>query len=279
MKIRKITSLTALISFILLFITSIVLFIVPQGRIAYWADWRFLSLSKTQWGEIHINLGILFILAISLHIYYNWNPILAYLKTRAKAFKLFTPEFNLSLAITLIVFTGTLFHLPPFSTILDFNTAIKDTAAQKYGEPPFGHAELAPLHMLVKKTGGNPDQALARLREKGIRMESPDQIFLDIAKANTLTPKQLFEHITPQNPRNLTLNAMPESPESGAGNLTLIQLCEKYDLDTHSITKGLAAEGLTITPDKLLKSIATENQLNPFELYAKLRKLAETQKQ
>jgi hypothetical protein len=40
MKLRKITSLTALLSFVLMLVTSIILYIVPQGRVAYWADWR-----------------------------------------------------------------------------------------------------------------------------------------------------------------------------------------------------------------------------------------------
>ncbi len=44
---HKITSLTALISFLLLVLNSIVLYITPHGRIAYWADWRFWGLTKT----------------------------------------------------------------------------------------------------------------------------------------------------------------------------------------------------------------------------------------
>ena len=40
MKIWKITSLTAFLSFIFLLITSIVLYVVPHGRVAYWSDWR-----------------------------------------------------------------------------------------------------------------------------------------------------------------------------------------------------------------------------------------------
>jgi hypothetical protein len=38
--IRRIKSLTALLSFILLTITVVVLYIEPQGRVAYWADWH-----------------------------------------------------------------------------------------------------------------------------------------------------------------------------------------------------------------------------------------------
>ena len=71
MNIRKISSLTATLSFILMLPTAIILYIVPQGRIAYWADWHLWGLTKTQWGAIHINLGLLFLITLSLHIYYN----------------------------------------------------------------------------------------------------------------------------------------------------------------------------------------------------------------
>ncbi|MGB5619617.1 MAG: DUF4405 domain-containing protein [Desulfobacterales bacterium] len=74
MKIRKITSLTAGLAFIVMLVTSIILYVVPQGRVAYWADWKLWGLTKTDWGNIHINLGLLFLIALFLHIYYNWKP-------------------------------------------------------------------------------------------------------------------------------------------------------------------------------------------------------------
>ena len=61
MKLRKITSLTAALAFVLMVLTSIILYIVPQGRIAYWADWHLWGLTKTEWGNIHINSGLLFL--------------------------------------------------------------------------------------------------------------------------------------------------------------------------------------------------------------------------
>jgi len=91
-KIRQITSLTAFTSFVLMLITSLILYISPQGRVAYWADWRLLGLDKTQWSNLHINLGVLFLLAVFLHIYYNWKPILSYLKNKARELKIFTPQ-------------------------------------------------------------------------------------------------------------------------------------------------------------------------------------------
>ncbi len=76
MKLRKITSLTALLSFVFLTLTSLILFIVPHGRVAYRSDWRLWGLSKTQWSDLHINIGFLFLIAIFVHIYYNWKPAL-----------------------------------------------------------------------------------------------------------------------------------------------------------------------------------------------------------
>jgi len=79
MKLRKITSLTMFLSFLLLIVTSIVLYVVPHGRIAYWSDWRFMGLTKTLWGDVHINLGVLFLVSGLLHLYYNWKPMVTYM--------------------------------------------------------------------------------------------------------------------------------------------------------------------------------------------------------
>jgi len=80
-------------------LTSTILYIVPQGRVTNWADWRLWGLSKTDWGNIHINMGLLFLISLFLHIYFNWKPLLSYLKNKARQVKVLTPEFNIALAI------------------------------------------------------------------------------------------------------------------------------------------------------------------------------------
>lgn len=40
--LRKIISLTTFFSFVLLIISSVMLYVVPEGRVAYWADWRII---------------------------------------------------------------------------------------------------------------------------------------------------------------------------------------------------------------------------------------------
>lgn len=131
MNIRKITSLTALATFLLVLLTSMILYIVPAGRVAYWSDWTLLGLSKAQWEDLHLNLGIAFLLACFLHLYYNWRRLTAYLQNRLGELRIITREGTVAILITLLFSLGTLLALPPFSTVVDLNDRIKDRAAQR----------------------------------------------------------------------------------------------------------------------------------------------------
>jgi len=150
MNMRKITSLTALVAFVLLIISSIVLYIVPAGRVAYWANWQLWGLSKESWGAVHINLGVLMLVAMLFHVYYNWGAIVSYLKNQSKELRIFTPEFIVSTALTLLVVAGTLTGLPPLSSIIELGDKISESANVKYGEPPYGHAEMSAFSDFVR---------------------------------------------------------------------------------------------------------------------------------
>lgn len=88
---RRTVSLTTFFSFILVLITSVVLYVEPHGRTAYWADWTMLGLSKTSWDDIHLTTGLLFLLAGLLHVWLNWKPITAYMKSKAQTLTLTRP--------------------------------------------------------------------------------------------------------------------------------------------------------------------------------------------
>jgi hypothetical protein len=276
MKFRKVTSLTAGLAFIMMLVTSVILYIVPQGRIAYWADWRLWGLSKEQWGNIHINTGILFLLALAIHIYYNWTPIMNYLKGKTKRLKIFTKEFNVALAIVLFCILGTQYEIPPFSTILTISESIKDDAALKYGEPPFGHAEEAPFDSLVKKTGLDFKESIARLQEEGIKLDAPNQIFLEIAQKYGMTPQQVFNIINIQ-PATGEKKEISEVPPPGTGNRSLSQLCQAFQLDCDKITDALSQKGIKVDSTISLKALAAENKQTSIELYDMIVGIAKKQ--
>jgi hypothetical protein len=273
MKMRKITSLTALLAFILMVISSVVLFVVPQGRVAYWADWRLWGLSKEQWGELHINLGLLFLVSLAVHIYYNWKPITAYLKDRAKNVKVFTPEFNAALALVTLFSVGTLLGLPPFSGVQALNTAFKTAAAEKYGEPPYGHAELSTLQSFAKKTGIDVQDALRKLREGGFSGIDPRRSLAEMAAANRVPPQQLYEAMK-QPSLEVASPAMPETPPPGTGNLTLSDLCRRYGLDAAVVVAGLEESRIQAEKEQTLKEIAAAAGIGPAEVFDAVRRVS-----
>ena len=195
--LRKIASLTSLISFLVTLLTSGVLYIVPPGRIAYWVDWRFMGLSKTEWSNLHINIGVLFIVAVLFHTCFNLNSIFSYLRDNERRFHLFAPTFTASIVIVAVCALGSYIEIPPFSTINDYSETIKGRAARFYGEPPYGHAELSPLKTFLRRMGLEPGKSIARLESAGI-IANEEQSLLAIAKKNNTTPEAIFRILHPK---------------------------------------------------------------------------------
>jgi len=98
LKYQRFVSLSALLSFTVLTLSSGILYFIPNRKVTAWTEWSFLGLDKQQWDNLHINLGILFLVLMFWHIYFNWKPIKNYLKEKKKL-KIFTKEFNRALIL------------------------------------------------------------------------------------------------------------------------------------------------------------------------------------
>ena len=275
MNIRKITSLTMLVTFVLEVGTSVVLYIVPHGRVAYWADWHLLGLSKTQWANQHINLGVLFLLAAIFHIFYNWKPIVAYLRNKAQELRVVTASFNVALLLSLVVAVGTYFEIPPMSTVIAFSDSIKDNAAKAYGEPPYGHAELSPLKLFAKKQGLDLDQSLALLQQAGIAVQDSSLPLIDIASANNLSPQQLYSLIEDAKVKKTMGGKLrfPDSPSPGFGNKSLAEICAEFDLHFPMIKQGLDEQGIQVTAEQTIKEIAAGYDRQPIDVFYLLHEI------
>lgn len=274
MNIRRMTSLTAALSFIILFVTIVVLYIVPQGRVAYWADWRLWGLTKEQWGNIHINIGLLFLLSIFLHIYYNWKALLNYLKNKARQLTVLRPEFNVALVLTLIFAAGTYFELAPFSWVLEFNAHLKDRAAVRYGEPPYGHAELSSLKSFTAKAGLDLPGSLKRLKQADIAFDNENQSLKDIARMNDISPQQVFLAMRPIGKLNQA-KGLPPTPPPGTGNKTLADFSREYSLDIQPILNGFGDNNVSASADMTIRQIARQNDMAPTDIYTLMRQIAD----
>ena len=273
---RKITSMTMLVSLVLLVLNSIVLYVVPEGRVAYWADWRFWGLTKIEWGDQHVTIGFLFIAAGLLHLYYNWAAIKNYMKNRLKEIRVFTLPFNVGLLITALVTVMTYFHVPPVNMILELGAHFKEAGAEKYGEPPYGHAELSSLKMFTKKEGIDLDEAMALLQQKGLAVRGPDQTLLAISQDNGMTPQQVYAVIKPaaralETPQAGNVPAFPDEPKPGFGRKTLEQVCTELKLEYATVAKGLQAKGVTVEAGKTIHEIAEASGKEPMEIFEAMR--------
>ena len=275
---RKVTSLTAALAFIIILVTSIILYIVPQGRIAYWADWHLLGLSKTDWTHIHINTGLLFLIALALHIYYNWKALMAYLKRRVKQVQPFNREFNIALIITVYCVMGSYWLLPPFNWVMALNEDLKDAAATKYGEPPYGHAELSSLQKFSQKMNLDLHKSKTLLKQAGYVVDDVNMSLAEIGRQHQVPPQQIYQVIQSARiaselpPRGS--GGLPNSPPPGTGNLTLADLCAQYGLNRSDLIAKLQASGISAAEDLTLKKIAAKHQMSPSDLYQMIRELS-----
>ena len=243
MNIRKITSMTMLVSFVLLVLTSIILYIVPHGRVAYWADWHLFGMSKTQWANQHINLGFLFLFAGFFHIFYNWRPITAYMKNKSKQMKVFTPSMNIALFLTVIVGIDTRFEVPPMSTVLNFSESF------------------------------DLEQAMDALKKENIAFKDEKEILASIAKNNNKSPQQVFAIIKAASVKAAAKSgkvvdvSFPDSPMPGFGNKTIAAVCSENNLMFREIKRELADVGIKVKAEMTIKEISAENGIEPMAIF------------
>ena len=275
---RKITSLTLFIAGIIELITSVVLYIIPAGRVAYWADYHLLGLSKTQWGDIHITVGTLLLFVAGLHIYYNWRPITAYLKNKAKKIVVFNKNFNIALIISLYVVSGTIYSLPPMNYILDFGEYISDLGNEKYGEPPYGHAELSSLKMFCDKMNINLEKAVELLKNKDMKFSSTEDSMAKISKNNNITPQQVYNTIKPNDYTSKNYQIFPDSPSPSFGKKSIKDICKKYNLSMDEVMINLSNAGFVVKEHETVKEIGANNNSNPMAIFEIIKDVAHKNK-
>jgi len=262
MKYQRFVSLAAALTFVFVFLSSGVLYFIPDRGVTGWTAWRFLGLDKQQWDNLHINLGILFLVLIVWHIYFNWKPIKHYLKVK-KQWKVFTKEFNAALILVVIFAAGTITMTFPLSFLVNIGNGIKAVNSLSDANPPFAYAEYATLEDFAILTHIDPQAAQKRLKAKGYRDVSLRKTLREIARRNDTSPRELF--LTIRDPATKYL--LPSDLPVGMARKSLQRLEQEYWLDLDAFLVHLAHYGITATPEMTFKRLAKANGLHPAELY------------
>ncbi len=129
-KWRSLVSFHLLFAAIALLISGLALFVAPPGRFAHPTDWRLLGFNKEQWEAVHTMSGYASALSAMFHLVLNWKVLRSYLRDRARRAYRLKPEFIVALLLTVIVWLGAAYHIPPFSTVMDWGGNLKESWEQ-----------------------------------------------------------------------------------------------------------------------------------------------------
>jgi hypothetical protein len=272
---RSLASLMTAAGFLIMTVSGLVAFVVPHGRIAYWTNWRFLGLTKNNWGDLHVIGCVLFLIAGGFHIYFNWRTLTGYFLDRVKGGIKLTKELAITLVVMLCVVVSAIYRVPPLSYISDLSDRAKESWVGREYEPPFGRAELLDLRSFCKKQEIPMDEALAMLQARGVTIADPKDSLAEIAKKNGQSPLQLYVLIKslegkaapkPEAP-GLTAQEVEEKfAGSGIGRKTLAEVTVSMKLDKAEISRRLTALNIDAKEDEALKQAAERNRLAPIEL-------------
>lgn len=265
-------------AFIVLTVSGIVLYIVPQGRIAYWTHWSLFGLEKDQWGWLHMMFGGLFIVTGILHLYFNWKPFKTYLAERVSGHLEMKREVLIASLLTLALAVTSVLNLPPASWVIALNNDIKRAWIDSPDvEPPFGHAEELSLAGLARRQGMDADAALTALREAGLQVPDARASLEHIARSNGVTPMAVFarlpkgERRSPGRQQSWTDQSVEERfSGSGIGRKTLAEVCETLAIELPQCLAKLQAAGVDADADETARQVANRHSLNPIDLVKRL---------
>jgi hypothetical protein len=252
--------------------TGIMLYVAPKGKIAYWANWKMFGLTKTQYGDVHITMMILFIVIVIWHIYYNWKPLISYLKNSTQQITLLKKEFLIAFSINVLFVMGALIGFQPFQTVIDINENIKTYWEKQYGSPPYGHAEESSLKSFSQRIGVDIDKATALLKEKGITVDNNTQTLQYIGEQNGISGKIIYETIKQKNDINRKKSSAT-SDVSSLGQRTLEELANMNKINLQKAILFLQKKGFDATPQNRMKEAANALSTTPYELYEQLKEL------
>ncbi|WP_421715540.1 DUF4405 domain-containing protein [Arcobacter arenosus] len=265
MSLKKITSLTMMLSILIMAYTGIMLFIAPPGRIANWANWKILGLSKEQYGQVHTTFMVLILVMTILHVFYNWKPITSYMKNKAKQMIVFTKDMLVAVVLTLVFLVGTLTFITPFSSFLEFGDGIKNSWEKEYGTAPYSHAELSSLESFCKKLGFDIKESEKILKNNNIIFE-PSQSLSQIADDNSVSPQFIYNLLKV----NFEKNGQEIIELTGLGRKTVKEVASTLKLSTDEFISKLKALGVDASSEDKFKQVAEKYDMSPMDIMIKL---------
>jgi len=270
-KWRAFVSVSLTITFLVMTISGIMLFVAPPGRVANWSGWTILGLSKHGWEDQHLVFATAFIVLSIFHLFVlNWKAFFNYLKSKASKGLSHPAELFASLILFVLFAAGTLWHLPPFEQIIALGEKVSNSWEYKAGGPPVPHAEAMPLEELgaLPQVRVSAEAMLEKLRAAGVKVQGTEQTLQEIADENGMEAQKLYTLIAGE-AQSKGLSG------SGWGRKTLTEAAETIGVTPLALQQALTQQEIEASPDETIREIATNNGMEPSELVDRIGRIAE----
>ena len=258
---RAFTTLYIVFSFIIITFSGLILFIAPPGRIANWMQTGILGLSKQQWQNIHTIITFLFIIAAGFHIYFNWKPLIFYLKGKIRAGKKIHKELISVSLITSLISVMAIHDFPPFNAIMAFGESIKHSWSTQETEPPIPHIELMTIEEIAQYKNLKINYIKDMLATSNIYNISNDILLKDLAATYRMSPKDIYNLL---DEKVISDNMISKSQTGrGYGWKTIAELAVEFDQPVTEIVAKLKSKGFEANAQSRLKDLARQYRTNP----------------
>ena len=271
---RAMTTFVVTVSFLIMAVSGVMLYLAPRGRVANWTHWSALGLDKEQWADVHMTAAVLMLLAIAVHLYFNWKPLCHYLKSKATAHGVRLRELAVACAVGLVVVGGTLAGLPPFSTVLTVNERIKDAwepTAGSVGRAPSTYVQEATVSQFAERMGLSLEQVHEALRAHGIVTDDADASIDVLARQHGVSLQSIYETAAAaghgERPRaGPAIRAERGGGGGRFGGMTLGEFCRAESVPLTDAVRALHDEGVEATDPSRLRDLADGLDMTPREL-------------
>jgi hypothetical protein len=195
--LRRYVSTGLALSFLMIVISGIVLYVAPPGRVARWINWTMIGLNRAQWETQHTLFSYLFVTFGLFHLFMiNWKTFTSYLKRRISGRKSGNREAYLALVTALLVFLLTFFEIPPLISVMDIGNRISETWENNIGKLPAQEIEDMTLDEIADMFfGSDSGMLLEQVRDAGYDTGNSDHTLKEIARINGVAPMKIYSVI------------------------------------------------------------------------------------
>lgn len=197
-KWRSFVSFGMFFSFLIMAVSGIILYLAPPGRVFRWTNWHLLGVDLNQWQALHTLFSYLFTGFAVSHIFsMNWKILFSYFTRKTREGLRRKRELISASLVMLLFVVGTLFNVPPFSSVMQLGSWSSDTWGKNIDYPPVAHAEQMTLEEIaLVLLDIRPEEYLERIQQAGYEVEDVQQKLSEVSALNDVAPYVFFRSTT-----------------------------------------------------------------------------------